>query len=401
MTKYRIFRSPANKRQTIGFVGFVLAILAAGIVLGSITPIGTHLRGWVYGGRGDLDFATTQEIYGILRSDFDGTLDRNALQDGANAGVVVGTGDMFSRYLTPAETTAFTKRMRGGTVGIGVELGFKNGNLVIIAPQDGSPAKQAGLQKGDIITAIDGSRVVDMSEQEAVQALRGDAGTSVRLTVQRGAEQLEFTITRQAIVIPSVRYSITDDAIGVMTITTFDANTGRLAAAAAAAFQRQNVRGIVVDLRDNPGGAVTAAQDVLGLWLPKGSLVMTEKRNGTVLRTYKTTKQPVLSRTPTVLLINGGSASASEIVAGALHEYDKATNIGEQSFGKGSVQEVRPLSNGGALSFTVSRWFTPKGRSIDGTGVTPDQIVALSRDDAVAGRDPQMEAALQKLISQE
>lgn len=398
MTKHEVFRSPANKRQTIVFVGFALVVLAAGIVLGSITPIGTHLRGWVYGGRGDLDFTTTQEIYGILSTDFDGTLDRAALQDGANAGVVAGTGDMFSRYLTPAEMTAFTKRMRGGTVGIGVELGFKNGNLVIIAPQDGSPAKQAGLQKGDIIISIDGSRVSDMSEQEAVQALRGNAGTSVRLTVQRGTEQLEFTITRQAIVIPSVRYSITDDAIGVMTITTFDANTGRLAAAAATAFQRQNVRGIVVDLRDNPGGAVTAAQDVLGLWLPKGSLVMTEKRNNTVLRTYKTTRQPVVARTPTVVLINGGSASASEIVAGALHEYTRATNIGEQSFGKGSVQEVRPLSNGGALSFTVSRWFTPKGRSIDGVGMTPDHIVALSRDDAAAGRDPQMERALQYLL---
>lgn len=168
------------------------------------------------------------------------------------------------------------KRMRGGTVGIGVELGFKNGELVIIAPQEGSPAKRAGLQSGDRIIRIDGTRVSDVSEQEAVSLLRGTAGTAVELTVLRGSQELEFAVTRQAIVIPSVRSSVTDDNIGVLTITTFDSNTAKLARTAAENFRTQNVRGIILDMRGNPGGAVTAARDVAALWLPKGSMVMTE-----------------------------------------------------------------------------------------------------------------------------
>ena len=382
------------RHRVTGLV-LLLIVLAAGIVIGSLTMVGGTVRGWLYGTRGTLDVATAQEIYTLLQRDFDGSLDRLQLQDDMNAGLVAATGDRFSSYLTADEWTAFQKRMQGGMIGIGVELGFKNGNLVIIAPQDGSPAKQAGLQAGDIILQIDGASVTDMSEQESVQALRGSAGTSVRLTVLRGDQRLEVPVTRQVITIPSVRSAVTTDNIGIMTITAFDGNTGRLAAEAAASFRAQNVRGVVVDLRGNPGGAVTAAQDVAGLWLPKDSLVMTEKRGQTVLRSYRTLIDPTLQSLRTVILMDGGSASASEVVAGALRDFDAAEIIGTQSFGKGSVQTVRQLGNGGALSFTVSRWFTPKNLSIDGTGITPDQVVARTPESAAGGYDNQLEAALQ------
>jgi carboxyl-terminal processing protease len=397
MATSRATASPHGDRQHI-IVLVVLAVVVfiSGILLGSVSTIGSRVRGWVHGSRSQLDFTTSQEIYGILRSNFDGTLDRSALQDGASGGLVTATGDRFSSYLTPGEWTAFQQRMNGSTIGIGVELGFKNGKLVIIAPQEGSPAKQAGLIAGDIILEVDGTAIADMTEQEAVMALRGTAGTSVNITVLRGDERLTFTVTRQAIVVPSVRPSIAD-GIGVIAIMTFDSNTARLAAAAAANFRTEKVRGIILDMRGNPGGAVTSARDVAGLWLPKGSLIMTEKRGHVTLRTYKTENTPVLSDIRTVILLNGGSASASEVVAGALRDYGKATIVGTQSFGKGSVQEIRPLSNGGALSFTVSRWFTPKGRSIDGIGLTPDKIVALTDEDAAAGRDPQMSAARELL----
>lgn len=391
-TKHRF-----SRRQAITVTILVLVVFAFGLMLGSITRVGSAVRGIVYGSRGEIDLTTVQEIYGILHRDFDGTLNDEALQNGAKAGLVAATGDQFTNYLTPEATQVMLERMRGnGFIGIGVELGFKNGKLVIIAPQDGSPAKTAGIEAGDIVMKIDGISVSTMSEEEAVQALRGESGSTVTLTVLRDVQSLDFTITRQPIVTPSVRSSVTDKNIGVLTITTFDANTARLAREAAQEFRSKNVRGIVLDLRGNPGGAVTAAQGVVSLWVPKDSLVMTEKRGDTVLRTYQTESDPVVGNIKTIILMNGGSASASEVVAGALREYGKATILGTQSFGKGSVQEIRRLSNGGSLVFTVSRWFTPKNKSIDGRGITPD-IVVEQPDTATATDDTQLKAALQKL----
>lgn len=387
-------RQKLSKRQAISIAVLVTLVFVFGLMLGSLTQVGSTVRGIVYNSRGEIDLTTAQEIYGILRNDFDGTLNTTALQNGAKSGLVAATGDQFTNYLTPEQTTAMLQRMNGGGfVGIGVELGFKNGNLVIIAPQDGSPAKEAGLQAGDIITAIDKTPVSTLSEEEAVQALRGERGSAVKLTVQRGEQLLNFMVTRQPITIASVRSSITDQNIGIMTITTFDNNTARLAREAAQSFRNSKVKGIVLDMRDNPGGAVTAAQGVLSLWLPKGSLVMTEKRGETILRTYKTETAPVVEGVPTIVLLNGGSASASEVVAGALRDYHTATILGTQSFGKGSVQEIRRLTNGGSLAFTVSRWFTPENKNIDGTGIAPDVVVEQTTVDA------QLNEAVQKLTS--
>lgn len=334
---------------------------------------------------GSLDTTTMHEVYSILRQDFDGTLDSAQLMDGVKAGLAAGTGDEFTRYMSPQAMKEFTQRMHGdGFVGIGVELGFKDDELMIIAPQPGSPAAKAGVHAGDVIVAIDGKKVYAMPEEEAVALLRGKAGSRVQLTVQRGGQQHDISVERRAIATPSVQASVSSDNIGIMTISTFDANTGQLARQAAQQFQSRDVRGVVLDMRSNPGGAVNAANDVLSLWLQRGSTTMIEKRGQQVLRTYQTNQRPVLGEVPTVVLLNQYSASASEVVAGALRDFDKAKIVGTQSFGKGSVQEVRPLSNGGALAFTVSRWFTPKGTTIDGVGLVPDTVVEQSsaRDDA-------------------
>lgn len=334
---------------------------------------------------GSLDTTTVQEVYGILRQDFDGTLDSTQLMDGVKAGLAAGTGDEFTRYMSPQAMKEFTQRMHGdGFVGIGVELGFKDDELVIIAPQPSSPAAKAGVRAGDVIVAIDGKKVYAMPQEEAVALLRGKAGSRVELTVQRGSQLHDISVERRAIGTPSVQASVSGDNIGIMTISTFDTNTGELARQAAQQFQTHGVRGVVLDMRGNPGGAVNAANDVLSLWLQRGSTTMIEKRGQQVLRTYRTNQHPVLSDVSTVVLLDESSASASEVVAGALRDFDKAKIVGTQSFGKGSVQEVRPLSNGGALAFTVSRWFTPKGNSIDGVGLVPDTIVEQSgaRDDA-------------------
>lgn len=386
--------SLSSKRQSI-LIGLIVTIFfVLGAFLASLSPLGNAIRGWIYGGRGTIDLATTQEIYRILYRDFDGKLDRNALQDGASDGLVTATGDRFSSYLTPSAWMAFRQRMSGSLIGIGVELGVKNYQLLIISPRDGSPAKEAGLRAGDIILEIDGRPVVDMSEQEAVEALRGANGTSVQLVVMRGDERLRYTIQRRPIDIPSVRAIVTNDNVGVITIASFDDNTARLSTAVANGFRTKAVRGVVVDMRGNPGGSVVAARDVAGLWLPKNSLVMTEKRAGVTLRTYRTEGVSVLGGVPTIVLLDGGSASASEVVAGALRDHGFAKIYGAQSFGKGSVQQVRQLGNGGALSFTVSRWFTPKGTNIDGVGVSPDRTIGVSGD---GSEDSQLNAALQSL----
>ena len=378
-----MMKKPTSKTLLTYTLGLVLFLL--GLTLGMYANLAQRSN------LGSLDTTTMHEVYSILQQDFDGKLDSVQLMDGAKAGLAAGTGDEFTRYMSPQATKEFTQRMHGnGFVGIGVELGFKDDELVIIAPQPDSPAAKAGVRAGDVIIAIDGKKVYTMPEEEAVALLRGKAGSRVVLTVQRGSQLHDISIERRPIVTPSVRASVNDDTIGIMTISTFDANTGELARRAAQQFQSRGVRGVVLDMRGNPGGAVDAANDVLSLWLKQGSTTMVEKRGGQVLRTYQTNQRPVLGDVPTVVLLNESSASASEVVAGALRDFDKAKIVGTQSFGKGSVQEVRLLSNGGALAFTTSRWFTPKGTTIDGVGLKPDTIV----EQRSAHDDAQLRAAL-------
>ena len=386
--------SPQSAKTGWLLIIAALAVFLTGLLAGSMTPLGNGISNLLNGARGRINLATSEQIYRILRADFDGELSTVDLQDGSSAGLVRATGDQYSHYLTPSQWQAFQQRMQGnGFVGIGVELGVKNGEVVIIAPQAGSPAKEAGIQAGDVLYKIDGQPTSDMDSQEITAALRGEAGSSVTLTVIRGDEKLDISILRRPIVTPTVQSVITDDNIGILTITSFNATTAELARAAATEFAERSVMGIVLDMRDNPGGSVIAARDVIGLWVPKGSLAMTEKRGNEVLRTYETIFDPVVGDIPTVVLLNSGSASASEVVAGALRDYGKATIIGETSFGKGSVQSTRQLLNGGALSFTVSRWFTPRNVTIDGVGLSPDIYVKDAE-----GSDSQLLKATSMLI---
>lgn len=404
-TAAQSFKTPPKqtrqkRRRILIYTLVCLVLFTGGLLLGSLSGLGYGVRGMFFGATRALDSTTIEEMYGILQRDFDGTVNANALMNGANTGFAAATTDRHTRYMNPATTTAFMQRMQGnGRVGIGVELGVKNNNLTVIAPVPDSPAQQAGIRAGDIILTIDGVRVEDVSEEEAVESLRGQHGSYVKLTIQRGDQILAFRIVREPIVTPSVRSRKTDDAIGILTITTFDNNTARLAREAVATFRAANVRGIIIDMRDNPGGAVTAAQGVLGMWLPQGSIAMIEKRGDIILRTLKTESAPLVADVPTTILLNGNSASASEVVAGAMRDYQKAKIVGTQSFGKGSVQEIRPLRNGGALVFTVSRWWTPNGHNIDGVGIAPDVIVEVANTGQSQTEDSQLQAALNLLRS--
>jgi carboxyl-terminal processing protease len=233
-----------------------------------------------------------------------------------------------------------------------------------------------------------------MSVDEAVSRIRGKAGTKVTLQIVRDKSQaLTITITRQDITLPSVKSKILDGNIGYLQISTFANDTPGLAQKAAADFQSKHVKGVILDLRDNPGGYLPAAVDVSSLWLPKGQTILKEKRGTTVTNTYEADGDDTLHGIPTVVLVNGGSASASEITAGALLDNDAAYLIGEKTYGKGVVQQLINFRDGSQLKVTVASWYRPDGQNINKKGISPNQTVKISDADAKAGKDTQLQAA--------
>lgn len=344
----------------------------------------------------NLNFSSLNEVYRALRENYNGKLTVAQLLNGAKSGLAQAAGDPYTEYFTPAEAKSFNDQLNNSFSGIGAELGADaSGNVEIIAPIDGSPAAKAGLKPQDIIATINGQSTSGMSPDTAVSDIRGTAGTKVVLGIVRNHTQnLSFTITRQDITIPTVQTKILNGDIGYIQITTFGDDTSQLATQAANKFANEHVKGVVLDLRDNPGGLVDAAVNVSSLWLPSGKQIMQEKRGNTIVQTFTSTGVDPLNGLPTAVLVNGGSASASEITAGALHDNGAAHIIGQKTFGKGVVQNVIGLSDGSELKVTVASWYRPDGQNINHKGITPDQIVQLSDSDTRSGNDPQLNAAL-------
>ncbi len=344
----------------------------------------------VYGGT--LDLSSVQATYQALKANFDGKLDDQKLIDGANDGLVKAAGDTYTIYMNKQQADAFNNDL-SGTIGggIGVEITETDNKVTVSSVLPGDPAEQAGMKAGDVITGVNGTSMVGQNTDAVVAKIRGDIGTTVKVTVDRGGQSLDFNITRQNITAPSVTSKV-EGNIGILTISRFDENTGDEARTAAQSFKKANVKGVIVDLRDNGGGYLTAAQDVAGLWL-NNKLVVSERTNGVVVDQLNSTDNALLTGIPTVVLVNGGTASASEIVSGALQDYDVAKLVGEKTFGKGSVQKLLDLPRGAQLKVTVARWYTPKGKNINQQGITPDKVVSISKDDLAAGRDPQLDAA--------
>lgn len=346
----------------------------------------------------DLSYEQVEAVYDSLRTNFDGDLTVDELMEGLKEGLVKASGDPYTEYLNDEEATSFDEGLSGSFTGIGAELGKDEQLIVIVSPLNGFPAEEAGLQPRDAIVEIDGENAYDISITEAVEKIRGPEGSTVKLTVIRDeTERLEFEITRAQITIPSVEYEIRDDNIGVLTISRFGADTTELVRQAAEEFESKDVEGIVVDLRGNPGGLLDSAVEVSSLWVEEGEVILEEKQSGETIRTLRGIGGAILSDIPTVILINEGSASASEIMAGALRDQGKATIIGDTSYGKGSVQQLIDFGDGTKLKVTIARWFTPEGKNIDEEGIKPDQEVKLTTEDIEAERDPQLDAAIKKL----
>jgi carboxyl-terminal processing protease len=346
----------------------------------------------------DLDYSSVETVYDTLRASYDGELKEDKILDGIKAGLAEATGDPYTEYMNADAAQQFKDDLNGTFSGIGAELGKEKDFIVIVSPIAGFPAEKAGLKPKDIVTEINGESAYNLTITEAVTKIRGEKGTEVTLKVIRDQKQeLEFKIVRETIKIPSVESEILEGNIGYLKISRFSEDTVQLSREAANKFEQANVKGVILDVRSDPGGLLDASISVASIWLPKGKTVLQEKRGEVVIRTYTASGGAILEGVPTVVLINGGSASASEIVAGALKDNKAAAIIGEKSFGKGSVQQLEQLRSGGVLKVTIARWYTPGGKNIDKEGITPDQEIKRSEDDITANRDPQKDKAIELL----
>jgi len=314
---------------------------------------------------------------------------------GAVSGMVYALGDSHSVFLNPEITDEFTRELNGSFYGIGIEIGKRKGYLVVISPLADSPAERAGLKPGDKILAVDNYDLTDASVDEAVTLIRGDRGSDVTLMIlsKNETSTKEVTITRDKIDIPSVEYNLEDD-IAIIKITDFNNDTGDRFIKAAQKVLRDNPRGIILDLRNNPGGYLSTAVEIASSWLEPGQVVVRESFSDKHKdKSYEALVKDSLANFKTIVLVNDGSASASEIVAGALQDYGQATIVGETTFGKGSVQQLISLEDGSSVKLTTADWLTPNGRTIENQGITPDIEINLTIEDYENDLDPQMDKA--------
>lgn len=347
----------------------------------------------------DVDFRQFWDVWNLVKE----TYVRQPVSDkdlfyGAMRGMVSGVGDDYTAYFDPEEAQAFTDNLEGSFQGIGAEIGLKDGGIIVVAPLPDTPAERAGLRTGDRILMIDDLDTAGMSVEEAVSRIRGPKGSTVTLTVSREGipEALELVITRDKIVVKGVKLSMEGD-VAVIGIFTFNDDTPRLFNEAVGEVLSKKASGLVVDLRGNPGGLLNVAISVASAWTGYDTVVIEKGQD--VSQPFHGVTAPRLQGLPTVVLVNGGSASASEILAGALQDYGYAALVGTQTFGKGSVQDYRELPDGSAVKVTVAEWYTPKGRTIHETGITPDHVVEFTQQDFDAKRDPQKAKALEILAA--
>lgn len=350
----------------------------------------------------DADFSTFWDVWSLVQNAYvDQPVSEKNLYYGSIAGLVNGLHDPYSTYFTPEEARAFNEQLSGSFFGIGAQLDQKDGQIVVIAPLPGTPAERGGIQPEDAILTIDGVETRGMSLDEAVGRIRGEKGTAVILGIlhKDTTESVEISLIRDEIHTDSVTYTLRDDNIAVIEVSMFNEDTSALFATAAQRVLQDHATGIVLDLRNNPGGLLDTAITLAGYWIPKGQPVVLEEVRGERDSLFASGSS-VLAQVPTAVLVNGGSASASEILAGALQDFQEATVIGEQTFGKGSVQEYHDLPDGGAVKITVARWLTPLGRSIDQSGIAPDTLIPLTLEDVHAHNDPQLDAAVDFLAQE-
>ena len=347
-----------------------------------------------------LDFALFWRVWDILKEKYvdSSKLDAQKLFYGAIKGMLAATGDPYTNFFDPDENKKFNEDITGSFEGIGAEIGMKGGVLTIIAPLEGTPAEKAGLRAGDKIVKIGDKSTSDMTIDEAIDLLHGKKGTDVKMTIFREGEQdtREITITRDVINVKSVKFEEKEGGIAYVKISRFGETTFKEFSVAMNEAKSQGDKGIIIDLRNDPGGYLETAVEIGSKMLPKGNIVVMEEDKDGKRNQLLAKGGDEFSGIKTVVLINEGSASASEILAGALRENrDNVTLVGKKSYGKGSVQELVKLTQGTSMKVTVAHWLTPKGNQINEKGIEPDVKVDLTPDDYNNSKDPQLDKALE------
>ena len=344
-----------------------------------------------------IDFSNVEKTYQALVSNFDGEIDKQKIIDGASKGLVEAVGDKYTEYMTSQEAEEFNKSLSGDVgTGIGVELAKDGDSVKVVRVLAKNPAESAGILAGDIISKVNGEDVSKENTSEISKKIRGDAGTTVKISIIRGNEKKEFSVTRAKIENPSVELT-KKDGVATLSIYRFDSETGVLAKKYAEEIKNEGISKVILDLRGNGGGYVQAAKTVASLWLEKNALIVSEKTGSKTVEEIRATGDNPLKGIKTVILLDGSSASASEIVAGALKEHKAAQIVGEKSYGKGSVQTTIDMPNGALLKVTIAKWFTPSGKNISNNGISPDIKVSAPKGESYLLNDIQKNKALEIL----
>ncbi|MBI1960953.1 MAG: S41 family peptidase [Candidatus Liptonbacteria bacterium] len=352
-------------------------------------------------GSAPADFSLFWETWDLLKSGhINGpTADNRQLLYGAAKGLVQALKDPHSAFLPPEESKKFREDVRGSFGGVGMEIGIKNDRLTVIAPLKNTPADRAGLKAGDRIVKVDDTDTDGLSVEEAIQLIRGAPGTPVVLTIVRdGWESVkEISVMREIIQAPTLDYAMTADKIMHIQLYSFNENAPQRFADAARAALNGQARGVVLDMRNDPGGYLEVAVNIANWFLAHDQIIVSERFRDGKEEVFRTRGTGPLAAMPVVVLVNNGSASASEILAGALRDQRKAKLVGEKTYGKGSVQELESLSDGSTLKLTVARWVLPSGVIIEGNGLEPDIVVKITEKDIEDEKDPQLSRAIETL----
>lgn len=417
MNDLRRNAQPPRKKKSQGFasgmiIGAVSAFMAVILLILSVAAV-CIAKGYIHiGVNGDVyiqsDAVTDSDGIGsevegklnaidsVLESFYFGDVDDETAKDNIYKAYLSSYGDKYTMYYTADEYKALKESTNGKFYGIGAACQLSGeGGVLLVDVYDNGAGYQAGLRSGDRVVNVDGRDITDMELSSAVALIKGDKGTSVTLEVIRGTERLTFSAVRDAVEAKTVSYTLLDNNIGYLSISQFEEVTTKQFKAAVEDLQSQGMKGLVIDIRNNPGGLLDTVVGMLKYMLPDGLIVYTEDKQGN-RKEYKGQDNDEFNL-PLAVIVNGNSASASEIFAGAIQDYGKGTIIGTQTYGKGIVQTVKPLTDGSAIKFTIAKYFTPKGQDIHGKGVTPDMVVEYDTD---ADVDTQLDAAIKNVEAQ-
>lgn len=387
-----------EKKTSLGNAVIMSAVM---LVIGVV--VGTNWNNW-FGGfapylglesnvSSGVNWSALDEVYNKLATSYNGEINESDVIEGAKKGLVESLGDVYTVYMDSEESSDFYNDLHGNVgSGIGVEMGLRDGYVRVLRTLPDNPARKAGVLAGDIMYKVNGEEVYDLSVEEIAKKVRGETGSEVTITVVRDGEEKSFTMKREAInnVSAYVEY---DGHTAIITVTRFDNDTGTMVQGFAKEFADKGIKKVILDLRGNGGGYVSAAQDLLSLWLDNEKILIQKSKHFGDNTTNTSSGKAILKDMKTEVLVNGSTASASEIVAGALQDYGKATIVGETTYGKGVVQNLYDLSGGTVLKVTTAEWYTPNDRSINKTGITPDVEVERTYEDINSMKDPQLKKA--------